>query len=77
MNLQELQELLTIYVNDMNIEEKLELCCLSTILSDSIFIKRIDPIVLEDMTEKYSDLLDEFIKNYELPINSNKSSLQN
>jgi hypothetical protein len=61
----------------MSIEKNLELLNLRAILNDALVVKKLGPLTMEDIIERYIDLTDEFVKQYELPENSAKSSLTN
>jgi len=61
----------------MTIEKNLELLNLRAILNDMQIVKKLGPLTMEDMIERYVDLTDEFVKQYELPENSANSSLKN
>lgn len=61
----------------MTIEKNLELLNLRAILNDTLIVRKLGPLTMEDMLERYVDLTDEFVKQYELPENSANGSLQN
>lgn len=61
----------------MTIEKNLELLNLRAILNDMATVKKLGPLTMEDMIERYINLTDEFIKEFELPNDSTNSSLQN
>ena len=54
----------------MTQERRIELLCLKNILDDSVIYNELSTSkehVLEKMCLKYAELLDEFVKQYELP----------
>jgi len=61
----------------MDWKEALELFHLSTVLNDYLICKRLQEDTLKTMLKRYSELIDKFIKTYELPENSDKDSLKN
>ena len=60
----------------MNLEESLELFHLSTVLDDYLICKRLPDSTLKAMLKRYSELIDKFVKPYELPENSDKNPLK-